>query len=96
MHNYNEKLLGALGERFSRYILNFRSQGDSVDLYSYLASIMYALPYEECKEWKDDKPYPEGKDRRNRVKQFLLPVVEECGGLFSDDADAEAMPYKKC
>lgn len=96
MHNYNEKLLEVLVERFSLYVSNFRSLEDSVDLYSYLASIIYNLPYEECKEWKDDKPYPEGKDRRDRVKRFLLPVVLECGGLFSDDVDAEAMPYKRC
>ena len=51
------------------------------DLYSFVASVMYDTTYAECCEWKDDKPYPEGKERRDRVKQFLLPIVAECGGI---------------
>ena len=52
-----------------------------LDIYSLTASIMYYKSYEDCCEWKDGKPYPEGKERRDRAKQFLLPIVAECGGI---------------
>lgn len=54
------------------------------DIYSLTASIMYYKPYEDCCEWKDGKPYPEGKERRDRAKQFLLPIVSECGGIHDN------------
>jgi hypothetical protein len=54
------------------------------DLFSFVASVMYATTYAECCEWKDNKPYPEGKKRRDRAKQFLVPIVAECGGISVD------------
>ena len=30
-------------------------------------------------------PYPEGKERRGRAKQFLLPVVAECEGITESE-----------
>lgn len=44
------------------------------DVYSYLASKLYNIPYEECLEYKDDKPYPKGKFRRQYVKFALVGI----------------------
>ncbi len=84
---YNKELIQALEERFGvlhGFLLTSIDRTD--DIYSHIASIMYNKPYEDCCEWKDNKPYPAGKELRNRVKQFLLSIVIECGGI-SDDTD---------
>lgn len=85
----NQKLLRTLEDRFDQlqaYL--FRAfDAEKEDLYSFVASVMYDTTYEECCEWKDDKPYPEGKERRDRAKQFILPVVTECGGISESEVD---------
>ena len=84
---YNQKLIRTLEDRFDKlqaYL--FRSFDGVEDLYSFIASIMYDKDYADCCEIVDGKPNPQGKELRNRVKQFLLPVVEECGGI-SEMAD---------
>ena len=79
----NQKLLRTLEDRFDQlqaYL--FRSfDAEEDDLYSFVASIIYDKDYEDCCEWKDGKPNPQGKELRDRVKQFLIPVVVECGGI---------------
>lgn len=82
---YNQKLLRTLEDRFDKlqaYL--FRSFDGEEDLYSFIASIIYDKDYEDCCEWKNGKPNPEGKELRDRVKRFLIPVVEECGGIFNE------------
>lgn len=83
---YNRELLRTLEDRFGTlhaYLLTFIDGKD--DIYSHIASIIYNRPYEDCCEWKDDKPFPEGKYYRNKAKEFILPMVEECGGIFEPD-----------
>ena len=42
------------------------------DFYSYLASIIYHKPYEECQEFDSNNcPYPAGKVRRTTAKSIL-------------------------
>lgn len=89
---YNKELLKTLEDRFGTlhaYLLTSIDGKD--DIYSHIASIIYNKPYEDCCEWKGDKPYPEGKELRNRAKQFLLPVVVECGGISDDTEVIEKM-----
>lgn len=79
---YNQKLIRTLEDRFDKlqaYL--FRAFDGEEDLYSFIASIIYDKDYEDCCEWKNGEPNIQGKELRNRVKQFLIPVVEECGGL---------------
>ena len=88
---YNEKLLRTLEDRFDKlqaYL--FRTFDDTDDLYAFVAHIMYDKDQEECMEMNPDGTLNlEGKDLRNRVKQFLLPIVIECGGLFEEDKLSE-------
>ena len=42
------------------------------DLYSNYAAQLFNIPYEECLEWKYNKPYPLGKERRMIVKLFIV------------------------
>ena len=79
----NQKLLRILEDRFDKlqaYLFrSFNAEED--DLYSFMASVIYDKNYEDCCEWKNGKPNPEGKELRDRVKWFLIPIVEECGGI---------------
>lgn len=46
------------------------------DLYATLASQIYAVPYDECKEFRPDGTVnPEGKTRRQSVKEILLGIM---------------------
>lgn len=85
---YNQKLLKTLEDRFDKlHACYFGSFDGEEDLYSFIASIIYDKDYEDCCEWKNGKPNPEGKDLRNRVKQLLIPVVEACGGISENEED---------
>lgn len=76
---YNQKLISTLEDRFGKLFSEF----DGVeDLYAFIASIMYDKKYVDCFE-----PDPLGKELRERAKQFILPVVEECGGLLENEMD---------
>lgn len=45
------------------------------DLYSTMASLVYHVPYEECKEFRPDGSVnPEGKKRRSHVKAIFLGI----------------------
>ena len=49
---------------------------DGKDLYSTIASKLYNMPYEECKEFRPDGTVnPEGKNRRSSVKPILLGIM---------------------
>lgn len=85
---YNQKLLRTLEDRFDKlqaYL--FRSFDEEEDLYSFIAAVMYDKDYEDCCEMKDEKPNPQGKELRERAKQFILPVVAECGGISESEED---------
>ena len=85
----NQKLLRTLEDRFDKlqaYL--FRSfDAEEDDLYSFIASVIYDKDYAHCCEIKDGKPNPEGKELRERAKQFILPVVAECGGISESEVD---------
>lgn len=90
---YNQKLIDILANRFDNIysylytvFIGLCDAANTADLYSDIAAIMYNKPQGTCKEMNPDgTPNPDGKDLRTRVKQFLLPVVIECGGLFEED-----------
>lgn len=86
---YNQKLLRTLEDRFDKlqaYL--FRSFDSSEDLYSFIAHIMYNKDYADCCEFHTDgTPNPKGKELRNRAKQFLIPVVIECGGISEEESE---------
>lgn len=49
---------------------------DGKDLYSTIASKLYNMSYEECKEFRPDGTVnPEGKQRRSSVKPILLGIM---------------------
>lgn len=46
------------------------------DLYSWMASEIYQMPYDECKEFRPDGSVnPEGKKRRSSVKSIILGLM---------------------
>ena len=106
MIQYNKKLLTTLEDRFDRlqaYLDRVFQFEEDEDLYSFVASIMYNKDVDECREVNPDgSPNPGGKDRRNRAKQFILPVIAECGSPFeeSDEVASKyetlATNYRKC
>ena len=65
----DEKVKKILKEMYERYNFNY---DENKDLYSNYASQLMNLPYEECMEWKDNKPYPLGKERRMMIKLFVM------------------------
>ena len=88
MTNYNKKLLTTLEDRFDKlqaYLDRVFQFEEGEDLYAFIASIMYNKDIDECREmYPDGSANPEGKDIRNRAKQFILPIVAECGGLLDE------------
>lgn len=47
-----------------------------LDLYSWIASEVYGVPYEECKEkWPDKTDNYEGKKRRTSMKEIVLGIM---------------------
>lgn len=49
---------------------------EGLDLYSLMASDIYGVPYDECKEFRPDgSTNKEGKERRNSVKSVLLGIM---------------------
>jgi hypothetical protein len=82
---YNQNLIGTLAGTFTVLATNmekFTQPDPNLDLYSYIASTLYNVPYEECCEQRPDGTWNhEGKECRNKVKQLLIPIVLECGGI---------------
>ena len=88
---YNQMLIKRLESIFK----NFNSdEAQGKDLYSYVASLVYDVPYEDCREWKNDRPNPDGKDRRSKVKQLIIPVIAECGGALHERAKIKYRPHR--
>lgn len=49
---------------------------DNKDLYTWIASEVYSVPYEECKEFKPDgTKNPQGKKRRDSMKSVVLGLM---------------------
>ena len=68
-----------------------------LDLYCDMASKLYKVPYEECKEFREDGSLnPEGKKRRSSIKSILLGIMYSRGassiaeqmGIKTKDAEA--------
>lgn len=46
------------------------------DIYAWIASFIYNVPYEECKEFRPDgTKNPQGKERRTSVKGIILGIM---------------------
>ena len=46
------------------------------DIYAWIASFIYKVPYEDCKEFRPDgTTNPEGKERRTSVKNIVLGLM---------------------
>lgn len=72
LSNYvDAKLLAIIKAEYERLGIEI---DEEKDVYSYLASKLYDIPYEECLEYKDGKPYPKGKFRRQYVKFALVGI----------------------
>jgi DNA polymerase I-like protein with 3'-5' exonuclease and polymerase domains len=53
---------------------------DGKDIYAWIASMVYKVPYEECKEFNPDgSKNPEGKKRRSRMKAIVLGIMYSKG-----------------
>lgn len=49
---------------------------DNKDLYAWVGSMVYKVPYEDCKEFRPDGTVnPEGKNRRTAMKAVLLGIM---------------------
>lgn len=62
-----------MDEELKRIIINYYKSNDLIydenkDIYSNLAAQVFNLPYEDCLEYKDNKPNIEGKRRRLLIK----------------------------
>ena len=82
---YNQKLIRTLEDRFDKLHSDFSEFVEELDLYALIASIIYDKKYTEC--FDDGTPNSQGKELRDRVKQFLIPVVLECGGISEGEED---------
>ena len=86
---YNPDLINNVLCRLYTVSHQIRNLREGQDLYSSIASAMYNKDYDECCELDKNGDFnPLGKDRRDRIKRFLLPMVLECGGLFLEDDDS--------
>lgn len=70
----DKKVKQVIKELYERH--NFKYD-DSKDLYSNYASQLMNLPYEDCLEFKDNKPNILGKERKFLVKLLVLSCLEE-------------------
>lgn len=89
----NPKLLQTLEDRMdvlhAQLFGTCKTYDGKADLYSFIAAAMYNMDIDDCREYRPDgTPNPYGKELRNRVKQFLIPIIAECGGI-SDDSDED-------
>ena len=49
---------------------------ENKDIYAWIASFIYNVPYDECKEFRPDgTKNPEGKERRTSVKSIILGLM---------------------
>lgn len=48
------------------------AEKEGQDLYAFIASKFFDVPYAECLEWKDGKPYVKGQSRRKFAKAVIL------------------------
>lgn len=50
------------------------------DIYSWCGSLVYKIPYDECKEYRiDGTKNPEGKKRRGAMKSIILGIMYDMG-----------------
>lgn len=81
---YNEVFINTLSERLNE-VQEFLKDPKS-DFYSTVASILYGKKYEECCEFNaDGTANIEGKELRHKVKQMMIPIALECGGLVIEE-----------
>lgn len=86
MDKYNNKVIERIKKIFAEYNVE---DAKGKDFYSYIASIIYNKPYEDCLEFYENSTKFEnfnkdGKELRMLVKQMLIPIIIECGGLFEE------------
>lgn len=88
----NPKLLQALEDRLhvlqAQLFGTCKTYDGKADLYSFIAAAMYNMDIDDCREYRQDgTPNPKGKERRDRVKQFLMPIVAQSGGISNDSEE---------
>ena len=88
----NPKLLQTLEDRLNvlqaQLFGTCKTYDGEADLYSFIAAAMYNKDIDDCHEYRRDGTRdPEGKELRNRVKQFLIPIIAECGGISADPGE---------
>lgn len=49
---------------------------NGLDAYAFIACKLFDMPYEDCLEWKDGKPYVEGQARRKLAKTIITLMYE--------------------
>lgn len=62
-----------MDKRLKKFILNLYNThnfayDETKDIYANYGSQLFGIPYEDCLEFKDGKPYPLGKSRRRIIK----------------------------
>ena len=72
MEKFNKEFIEALRTRFALLSEALQNVDENMDLYPFIASIMYNLPIGECGQM-----YPTGS------KQFIIPVALDHGGIFT-------------
>jgi hypothetical protein len=48
------------------------AEKEGQDLYAFIASKFFDVPYAECLEWKEGNPYIKGQSRRKFAKMVIL------------------------
>lgn len=57
-----------------------KAYSEGKDIYAWIASFIYNVPYEQCKEFNaDGTKNPEGKERRTSVKSIILGIMYSRG-----------------
>lgn len=68
----DKRILNKLKELYN--LSNFTFD-ENKDLYSNYASQLFNIPYEDCLEFKNGKPNPIGKQRRQVIKFYVCSSV---------------------
>lgn len=90
MRKFNKEFIVALRTRFTLLSDALQNADEISDLYSFIASIMYNRPVEDCGEIYPDGSFnSDGKDLRTRAKQFIIPVALERGSIFTPEYEQE-------
>jgi len=69
MNDIDSNLKQFIINEYSTWHFNY---DEDKDIYANFVSQAFNIPYEECLEWKDNKPFPLGKLRRTMAKDYMI------------------------